>query len=371
MQKIAISALAYDGGRSGIANYIENVVQALSPYASIDLIVNHNDQKFFEGISENIKFKTVPSYLQKPLVNMLWHLLVLPFKLWQKKYDWIFLPAGNRRLMAFYPAKTLVTMHDLSQFHVSNKYDSFRMFYIKKIIPFFLKRADRILTVSGNTADDLVRFYGMDKKELIVNYNGVNTNNYSLSSHHDEKIRLNDKPYILYVARIEHPGKNHLNLIKAYEQLDEKLKEKYDLVLIGGDWNGAQTVHQYAEQSADSERIRFLGYVANDALPQYYRQASLFVFPSFYEGFGIPMVEAMASATPVAASNTSSLPEVGGDAALYFDPKDPMDISNTMTKILSSEECGRRMREAGLEQVKKFDWDKHAQILLEAAGFAK
>jgi len=371
MKKILISALAYDQGKSGIANYIENAVKALSKTKHIDLIVNEDEVDFFKGISDNITFKVVPRYLKKPIFNVLWHLLVLPFKIDRNAYEWMLLPAGNRRLMAFYPVKTLVTMHDLSQFNVGKKYDAFRMFYIKHVIPFFLKKVERIFTVSENTANDMVLHYGMDRDELIVNYNGVNTESFSPDLKTDEKALKMSKPYILYVARIEHPGKNHLNLIKAYEKLPESCKEIYDLCLIGSDWNGAEVVHAYAQNSPDHENIKFLGYVSNEELPLYYRHASLFVFPSFYEGFGIPVVEAMASGMPVATSFTSSLPEVGGDAAAYFDPNLPDDISEVIQRILKDPDEMNRMRERGVEQIKKFNWDEHARIICESADSAK
>ena len=371
MEKVLISALAYDDGKSGIANYIENVVKALSKHVAIDLIVNEDEVKFFEGISDNITFKVVPASLKKPIFNVLWHLLVLPFKIDKDAYDWMLLPAGNRRLMAFYPVKTFVTMHDLSQFNVEKKYDMFRMFYIKQVIPFFLKRADKIFTVSANTAKDMEIHYGMDIDALIVNYNGVNLDSFSPAALGSEQLSKHKKPYILYVARIEHPGKNHLNLIKAYEKLPEDIKEKYDLCLVGSDWNGAEVVHEYAQNSKDRSRIEFAGYVYNDDLPDYYREASLFVFPSFYEGFGIPVVEAMASGTPVATSFTSSLPEVGGEAAAYFDPNLPENISEVMATILKDPETGKKMVELGYEQVKKFNWDRHAEIILETAHSAK
>jgi len=371
MQKILISALAYDGGKSGIANYIENVVTALSKHKQIDLIVNEDEVKYFEGISENIEFKVVPKLFKKAIFNVFWHMLVLPFTIDKHKYEWMFLPAGNRRLMAFYPVKTFVTMHDLSQFRVAKKYDAFRMFYIKKIIPFFLKKADKIFTVSESTADDMALYYGMDKASLVVNHNGVNTSNFFPLSVSEKKEHTISKPYILYVSRIEHPGKNHLNLIKAYEKLPQECKEKYDLYLIGSDWNGAQVVHAYAESSADLSRIKFLGFVENEDLPAYYREATLFVFPSFYEGFGIPVVEAMASGTPVAISSTSSLPEVGGDASLYFNPDDVADISTVMKKVLEDKLLAEEMIEKGFSQVKKFNWDTHAEIILNNSSDAK
>lgn len=131
------------------------------------------------------------------------------------------------------------------------------MFYIKHVIPFFLKRADKIFTVSRCTADDILKHYGIKQERLIVNHNGVNTKNFSSKTLSKKESSKPKKPYILYVSRIEHPGKNHLNLIKAYEKLPNIYKEKYDLALIGSDWNGAEVVHEYATSSTDAKRIKF------------------------------------------------------------------------------------------------------------------
>ena len=113
-----------------------------------------------------------------------------------------------------------------------------------------------------------------------------------------------------------------------------------------------------------------MGYVSNEDLPRYYKEASLFVFPSFFEGFGIPLVEALISGTPSLASNCSSLPEVGGDAAFYFDPNNPKDISELMSRVLDNKMLQNEMIEKGFEQVKKFDWDNHAKLLLDKTVFA-
>jgi len=368
MKKILMSALAYDNGRSGIARYMENVLKSLNKTLHVELIVNADEKKYFENISPNITFRVVPSLFKKPLLNIFWHMFILPFSIKKNQYDWLFLPAGNRRLMLFYPIKTLITMLDLSQFNVKKKYDAFRMFYIKHVIPFFLKRADLIFAISQNTANDMVKHYKMRPEDIIVNYIGTETKQFL------EKKRLNPNPlgmpYILYVARIEHPGKNHLNLIKAYEKLPGSLKASYRLCLVGSDWSGAEAVHEYADASADRERIVFSGFVENEDLIDYYQHASLFAFPSFYEGFGIPIIEAMASGTPVIASNTSSLPEVGGPAALYFDPNSVEDISKVMAHVLSDSTQQESMREKGYEQIKKFNLDMHAQKLIQNASSA-
>lgn len=365
MKKILISLLAYDGGKSGIANYMYNTVVALSKTEEIDIIVNQDEQHYFNNISNNIKIRTISPLFKKPLLNVFWHMFVLPFTIKHLNYKWMFLPAGNRRLMLFYPLKTYVTMHDLSQLHIAKKYDAFRMFYIKYIIPFLLKGSHKIFTVSKSTANDLVRFYKIDQNKLIINYNGVNTDDFY------PKVQnglAKNRSYILFVSRIEHPGKNHLNLIKAYEKLPRTLKDSYNLYLAGSDWNGAEVVHNYAKSSPDKDKIIFSGFIDNSKLLEIYQGASLFVFPSFYEGFGIPIVEAMSTGIPVITSDTSSMPEVGGSAALYFDPNSIDDISLAMQTVLTNKKLSTQMIKKGLQQIKKFNWNTHAQLILDSAN---
>lgn len=366
MYKILCSAMGYDGGKSGISSYINNVVGELIKDHRVDLIILNKDIKYFPlKEHKNLRFITFPDYLSKPIVSMLWHLFILPFSLNFKNYDFCLLPAGNRRLFCLNKIPTLVTFHDLSQFYIDAKYSYLRIFYIKKIIPYFLKKADKVLAVSKNTKNDIEKFYRFPSDKIIVNYNGYSktrpkkTNQQSIL----ELFKIKKK-YILYVARIEHPGKNHINLIKAYESLTSSYKKEFDLVLVGNNWNGSQEVHQYAESSRDSENIRFLGFVKGDELNQLYKKASLYVFPSLYEGFGIPLLEAMAAGVPVICSNSSSLPEIGKDAVQLFDPYSPESIKLTITKVLTSDSVCKTMTDKGLERVKEFSWGKHSKTII-------
>jgi len=371
MYKILISAMGYDNGKSGISEYIRSTVLELSKDNEVDLIILKKDLVNFPyQNSDNINLITYSDILAKPVVNMLWHLFILPFTFNFSKYDFVFLPAGNRRLFCRYPIKTFITMHDLSQFHVDNKYDKFRMFYVKTLIPIFLKKADKIFSISESTKKDLIKYYNLSEDKIIINHNGFNSSIYSDDDKSDKKNGSNlvgvNKKYLLYVARIEHPGKNHLNLIKAYEKLSEVTKTEYDLVFAGSTWNDGEIVKEYGENSKDRERIKFLGFVKDEDMPDLYKNASLYVFPSFYEGFGIPMLEAMSSGVPVICSNTSSLPEVGGDAVFTFDPNDPEEIKEKIELVLNSEQISNDMKIKGKARVKEFSWTKHCNTIVDA-----
>ncbi|OQY39394.1 MAG: hypothetical protein B6226_01950 [Candidatus Cloacimonetes bacterium 4572_65] len=293
--KILISALAYDNGKSGIADYINNVVKFLAEEHEIDLLIYDKDSHIFPKPLNNTNYMKVSDRLSSPLVSMFYHLFILPYTLPLNEYDFVFLPAGNRRLFSYYPKTTVVTFHDLSQFHIEGKYDALRMNYIKKVIPFYLKSAQIVMAISESTKRDIVKYYNFNEDKIEVNYNGYDPTKLELQTTLEElkkEYNLKEK-FILYIGRIEHPGKNHLNLIKAYELLPANIKKEYKLVFAGSEWNGSEVVMEYAKKSADFDRIAFLGFVPDQHLGALYTYASLYTFPSFYEGFGIPLLEAM------------------------------------------------------------------------------
>ncbi|MPN26849.1 D-inositol-3-phosphate glycosyltransferase [bioreactor metagenome] len=165
--------------------------------------------------------------------------------------------------------------------------------------------------------------------------------------------------YILYVSRIEHPGKNHLNLIKAYEMLDESLRAEHPLVIAGADWHGAETVHRYALESMDPARIIFTGFIAASDLYDAYMHAACYVFPSYFEGFGLSLIEAMHYGIPCCCSDNSSLGEIGEGAALLFPPSEPEAIAVALTKILTDQPLRERLIEAGRKRAAMFSWSDH------------
>ena len=367
MYKIFISLMAYDRGQSGISDYINNVVAELSKEHQLFLLILQSDVENFPIRNDNIKLITVSDKLAKPIYNMLWHLFILPFKYNFRKFDFIFLPAGNRRIFAYFPNFTITTFHDLSQFHIENKYDSFRMFYIKKIIPFFLKKVDGIVAVSQATKDDLIKFYNCPAELIHVAYNGYDSKKFNSSPAEKtiQDILPEDKKYLLYVARVEHPGKNHLNLIKAYELLSPELKAEYNLVCAGGWKERSEEVLAYKEDSSDRDNINFTGFFPSEDLIDLYKNASLFVMPSFYEGFGIPLVEAMACGIPVACSDRGPLPEVVGDAALLFNPDNPEEIAGKITEMLQDAKLSKELIDKGNGRLENFQWKLHCEKILQ------
>jgi glycosyltransferase involved in cell wall biosynthesis len=363
---IFVSGMAYDEGKSGISDYLNNVIPLLAQNHQVDMIMLEEDIGRFPFSSPNLNLIPVTNKLSRPLFNMLWHLFLLPGRFNFKKYDFIFLPAGNRRVLARYPQSTVVTFHDLSQFHIPAKYDLFRMVYIKKLVPYFVKKAHKLLAISKNTKEDLIKYYKIDPELIKVNYNGYAAEHFHPAPWKTKKPLGLQKKYFLYIARIEHPGKNHLRLIKAYEQLPQEVKDRYDLLLPGKAWSGSDKIFSYLKNSQDRQRIHLPGFVDAALLPELYQQCSLYIFPSLYEGFGIPLIEAMASGVPVVCSNTSSLPEIGGEAVAMFDPYSEESIRDTIHRVISSKIMQEAMIKNGYEQIKKFSWQKHVDTIINS-----
>ncbi|MDD4817656.1 MAG: glycosyltransferase family 1 protein [Victivallaceae bacterium] len=361
--RILYSCVPFDGGRSGISVYMRNVLRELEAAGhELTLIAEPSAAGMLGGRN----FILLPKWAEKPLFSMLYHLFVLPFILFFRRREWDFciIGAANRRAFAFYPLFTVTVVHDLALYHVKAKYDRLRMCYLKTVLPFFIRRAPACVAISRSTAEDMEKFWRIQREKITVCYNGL-----SLPAEHDggwpEKHGLADKNYILYVSRIEHPGKNHINLIRAYGMLPAALREKYRLVLAGADWHGAEKVHRFADGTAFTSGIVFTGFVGNDDLYSAYIHAACYVFPSFFEGFGLSLIEAMHYRVPCCCSDNSSLGEIGGGAALLFPPDDPAAIAAALEKILTDKAERERLIAAGVRRAAMFSWSDHAAEIVE------
>ena len=360
--RILVSCIPYDGGKSGISVYVREVVRALAEQGhELTLLVEPGcGLANYQLPTTNCQLPTIsaPSWTCRPAFSMLWHLFMLPFWIRRHRgeFDCLVVCAANRRVCAWYPLPTVATIHDLANFHIPGKYSRLRMFYLAHVLPFFARRAQHLVAVSGATKADMVKFWHCRPESVTVLYNGLkNETNSSKNETNSSKHST-----ILYISRIEHPGKNHVRLIEAYGRLPRVLAEAHPLVIAGADWKDAEVVHDAAKRSPYADLIRFTGFV--DDIETLWSEAGFYVFPSLFEGFGLSLIEAMARGIPCACSGNGSLGEIAADVAFTFDPESVDGIAEAFMRLLSEPEEDRKSRIArGLEHVKRFSWKDHAR----------
>jgi glycosyltransferase involved in cell wall biosynthesis len=330
----------------------------------VDLLAHPGEwAAFLPKPDPRVRLHLVPDRYSAPIPNIAWHQVGLP--LWRRRArpDVVFLPAGNRRLPVDLAGPLVATVHDLAPCHLPDKYDGPRQLYTTRILPALYRRARALIAVSRSTRDDLRDLAGVDPSRVTVVPNGVDLETFRPAGPAGEEARLRgryylERPVLLYVSRIEHPGKNHVRLLEAFEAL-VAAGHPHDLVLAGPDWSGAEVVHTRAAQSPVATRIRFLGRVPGADLPGLYRLADAAVTPSLFEGFGLPVLEAMASGTLVATSGAGALAEVAGGLAETFDPRDAASMVAALERILRAPDPADRQRR-GLARAARFTWDRSA-----------
>ena len=231
-----------------------------------------------------------------------------------------------------------------------------------------IKNAAKIITISNSSKSDIIKEYAVPSDKVDVVYLGIKD---GLKPKMGKEI-LNkynvQKPYILFVGTLQ-PRKNIARLIEAFSFIPDN--SELELVIIGRKGWNFEEILAAPQKFGVEERVSFLENVTDEELPEFYENAQVFALPSLYEGFGLPILEAMKYGCPVVASNTSSLPEAGGDAALYFNPLDTHDIAEKIEKVLKDKSLAAKMKKEGFEQIKKFSWEKAAgEVLkvLEEAG---
>ena len=372
--KLLVSCIPYDGGKSGISVYVREVVRELCRQGhELTLLCEPGARKEAECKVESVKCRIeyAPRWTRRAVFSMLWHLFVLPFwiRRHRKEFDGFVICAANRRVCAWYPLPTTATVHDLANFHIPGKYSRLRMFYLAHVLPFFAKRAQRLVAVSGATKADMVKYWQCREEDVTVLYNGLSgreTRDERRGAASRLASRVSRPSTILYISRIEHPGKNHVRLIEAYGKLPKEIAEAHPLVIAGADWKDAEVVHAAAAASPNADLIRFTGFVPNGEIEKLWGEAGFYVFPSLFEGFGLSLIEAMARGIPCACSNNGSLGEIAGDVAVTFDPEDAGAIADALLRLVSESEQDRKDRIArGREWITRYSWADHAAGLVK------
>ena len=348
--------------KTGIGRVLENVIFEVAktdPSITYYVFVNFDQNELFiNGYPENIKL--IPYNVSKysPILNIIWHQFFYQLSLIKYACELSFIP--NFSLILWKNRPTISIIHDLIEFNVPSKFSKIRMFYRRIAVPLMAYLSDTIITVSNTSKSDIIKFIKIQEQKIQVIYNGIDTalfNQIPATEYDDflQSLSLQKDEFILYVGTIDHPGKNLYSLLISFLELKEEGKIFDKLVIVGQKGFNHQTIFDLISKSKFKNDIVVLGYVKDEQLPYLYNAARVFCYLSLYEGFGLPVIEAMACNCPVIASNSSSIKEIVNNFGISVDPLNISQIKLALTEIIESVELRTEMRIAGLKYVKKFD----------------
>lgn len=370
---IGIDARGLDGNRSGIPIYIEEIVKQISNLDTDNKYILYSTRKvnIKENLNDNIIIKD-----QERRFGSFWMYLKLPKILKEDNIDIFWgtqhlLPMRNKYTKNI---KFVLTIHDLAIKKLKTVGSLKNTIIQKLFVKRSLKAADKVIAISEATKKDIIELYKINEDKITIIYNGTNLieNTYDLTKEQEkeiqEKFGIKETPYLFFLSTIE-PRKNVPTLVKAYEYIRNK-NENLKLILAGGLGWKYEGVLELVENSNYKDDIVMPGYISKEEKEYLFKNASCFVYPSLYEGFGLPILEAMINKQIVVTANNSSLPEVGGEAAFYY--VETLNFENLGNKIIEAinlkEEERKKRVELGLAQAKKFTWEKCAKETLQIIG---
>lgn len=313
--------------------------------------------------SDNVTPVVVGPPARHPFLFYLWFDFRLPRILRQHKVDLFFSPDGYLSLRT--PVKQLSVTHDINFIHRPKDLPWLKSAYYNYFFPRFVKRAERVLTVSNYSKEDIVRSLGIAAGKIDVAHNGINSLYIPISE--EEKRQTRQKyaggcDYFLFIGSL-HPRKNVSGLLRAYDKFRSETDRPVKLIIAGGQMFKTSEISSIYKEMRHCEAVIFTGRVSTDELKMILGSALCLTFVPFFEGFGIPVIEAMSAGIPVICSNTTSLPEVGGEAVQYVDPSSESQICDAMLRMAEDESLRQDLIAKGFRQKEKFSWDKTAEIV--------
>lgn len=345
---------------SGIGTYLQNLIPFLKKEVNLILLGNKNT---IENYIHEKDLKIIPI---RSSIYFPYEQIEFLFKI--RSVDIFWSPHFNVPIFPIRAKKRIVTIHDIFHLAFKELYSPFERVYIKLLINSALNLSDMIITVSNFSKSEIIKYTQIKEDKIKVIYNGVNKEKFKVYDKKDlEKIRLKYRlpdRFILFVGNIK-PHKNLKGLLKAFKVVIEELDEDLFLVITGkqeGFLKGDTEIFKLINTNPLlKKRIFLTGYINEKDLPILYNLAELFIFPSFYEGFGLPPLEAMACGCPTVVSRIPPLLEICGDATYYVDPYNINDIAKGIIEVLSKKELRETLIKKGFERVKLFSWENSAK----------
>jgi glycosyltransferase involved in cell wall biosynthesis len=366
--RIGIDATILTVNPTGIQTLCLNLFSRIQRFDSNNqyIIYGIQNPRLLSAGCENLEIRTL--YIYKCwLAWRMWYYTVFPMQLMQDKIDVFWSPYHVIPLYAH--CQRIAQIYDLTPLKIENAATRYYRFIFNLQIKFAVSYADKIITISEATRSDLVDMFKVDERKITVIYPGYDDKIFSSSGNVkdiDEVLKKYKIPkdYILYVGTLQ-TNKNIERLVEAFGLLRRNNKVQHKLVIAGKEAFGYEGIYRAIHGLGLEDEVIITGYLPLQDLPPLMRGASVFVFPSLYEGFGLPTVEAMACGTPVITSNVSSMPEVVGDAGILVDPCNSDDIAGAMMRVISNDGLQKQMKRKGLERCKAFSWEKSTMETLQ------
>lgn len=355
--------------QAGLSRYIYEMVSQLprtQPGWDFTAFVGNGriPRNFLSAMPPNLDFAPSRFPTVRAPVRIAWEQTVLPAASARAGLDLLFCPVNVRPLVSSCP--TIVTIHDLIFLRYPASFHPLKRAYLSAMTGWSARHAAHVITVSETTRQDVISLLGVRPGRVTAVHNGVGTQFKPCSPEEVAAFRRDkgiEGRIVLYIGTLE-PRKNLTTLIKAFAQM-AKAPDMADVNLAIGGSKGWYYDEIFATAEdlglTGSGRVRFLGRVPDEELPLWYNIAALCAYPSLYEGFGLPPLEAMACGTPAVVSNTSALPEVVGDAGLLVDPEDTGAWTRAMRRVLTDTELAQRLSTEGITQASRFSWERTAR----------
>lgn len=362
--RIGIDTRMPTKNKTGIGYILDNILPRLVDIDNKTRYVLYGCN--FGVDKNNVRTIKLPRTFQR-LLNLFWKYIFFPSaSIFIGKTDVFFFP--NFTDFPVSAKKRVLLIADLSFIRFPNFSEKKNLVFLKRNVGSSIKRADHILTISENAKNEIVEYYGLERRKVDVIYLGCPENVKAITDHFQiENIKRKyyiKGQYILFVGTLE-PRKNIEGIIRAYSLLDQDTRNKYKLVISGSKGWYYDKIFNIVDELCLRDNVVFTSYVDEVDISSLYSGASLFVFPSFYEGFGMPILEAFRCGIPVVTADNSSLREVGGDGCMYCNADSIESIKEAIEKVLNSENLKKELVLKGHEQLKRFSWDLAAKKIYE------
>jgi glycosyltransferase involved in cell wall biosynthesis len=367
--RIGINALYLLPGKvGGSETYIRSQVRSL---LEIDrdntyvIFINKESQGIFPEADPRLKIVLCPIQATNRPVRILWEQFILPFQVRRHKID-VLLSAGMTTPF-FCPVPSILVIYDLQHVNQPQNFPRPYLFFLKTIIYLSAKTSQGIITISEHVKKDIIHHYGISPEKIMVGYLAVNRDRFYPIGGEDivpikTKYKLPEH-YILYAAALL-PHKNHTRLLQAFKEIHDIIPEM-TLVFTGAWERGHDETMSSISALGLQDAVIMLGWLPFEDIPAVYRGSELVVYPTLHEGFGLPLLEAMASGVPVVCSRIEPLIEIAGDAALLVDPHDPSDIARGILSVLRDKTLRMKLVEAGIQRAKTFTWERTSIMTLD------